>query len=185
MKELQLVHNNLQNRKLMHGFWDNIFQCSGSLPETREGASTNLLNDRLFIFGGFSRILFNDLKAMNLSNNHWKQILPVEGKLWPKVRSYHTINVFEENLVLFGGVGPKIENVPMRVGYNELMMFDINNETWRNVGNPIFPPKKRYGHVSGIMGGLLLLFGGKNPEGKNLFDDFHLFDFGIEDWVPL
>ena len=35
------------------------------------------------------------------------------------------------------------------------------------------------------MGGFLLIHGGKNPEGRNQYDDFNLFDFGIDQWVPV
>lgn len=72
------MHDNLYNRRLMHGFWDNIFECQGNLPDAREGATISLLNEKIYVFGGFSRILFDDLKVLDLVSGIWKQILPTE-----------------------------------------------------------------------------------------------------------
>jgi hypothetical protein len=61
------------------------------------------LNGALYIFGGFSRVMFNDLKVFSLENLKWRSIFDEKDKFWPKVRNNHTIDVFGDNLVLFGG----------------------------------------------------------------------------------
>ena len=87
----------------MHGFWDTYQEYGGTLPEAREGASMTQLNGALYIFGGFSRVMFNDMKVLSLDNLKWKSAFEEKDKVWPKVRNMHTVDVFGDNLVLFGG----------------------------------------------------------------------------------
>jgi hypothetical protein len=40
-------------------------------------------------------------------------------------------------------------------------------------------PRKRFGHVSAIIGGLMIVHGGKNSEIRQILSDFNIFDLGI------
>ena len=78
----------------MHGFWNSLSECKGVVPDTREGASMTKIKSNIYIFGGFSRVLFNDLKVLNLETLKWNSIPqpaslddPANKILWPKVRS--------------------------------------------------------------------------------------------------
>lgn len=42
------------SRSLLYGIWSELEQA-GQIPETREGATSALVENRMFIFGGFSR----------------------------------------------------------------------------------------------------------------------------------
>lgn len=103
MKELKGHNESLHNRSLMHGFWDTYSEFSGTQPDAREGATMNQLNGVLYIFGGFSRVMFNDLKILSLESLKWKSFSDEKDKVWPKVRNNHTMAVFGDSLVLFGG----------------------------------------------------------------------------------
>ena len=89
--EFRLILTLLRNKRLYHGYWDAINETSGSLPESRKGASMNLCNNEIYIFGGFSRDTYNDLKVFNLNTNHWREIEASNSRVVPDARVSHTM----------------------------------------------------------------------------------------------
>ena len=59
---------------MFHGYWDCIIDSKGGIPESRKGTTMNLVGNELYIFGGFSRDTYNDLKILNLSSNRWREV---------------------------------------------------------------------------------------------------------------
>ena len=175
---MQTLENKLFNKKLIHGFWNNLQEVKGVSPDAREGATITKIKSNLYVFGGFSRELFNDLKVLCLESFKWRSV--PKNKFWPKVRSQHTMDVYEGNLILFGGSGPYLENVPFRESYNDLLMFDTKLQEWKNIDNSYFPPSKRFSHVSGILNGIMMIHGGVISEGRVVLDDFNVFDLCIK-----
>jgi hypothetical protein len=76
MKELRQLTENLQSRRLLHGFWDAYSSCTGNIPDAREGACMAILNGNLYVFGGFSHSLLNDVKVFNFAEKNWRNIKP-------------------------------------------------------------------------------------------------------------
>ena len=76
MKELRQLTQNLYNRRLLHGFWDALSNSTGNMPDAREGACMVAHNSNLYVFGGFSHSLFNDIKVFSMQENHWSHIKP-------------------------------------------------------------------------------------------------------------
>lgn len=76
MKDLRHLTENLYSRRLLYGFWDTISNSTGNIPDAREGACMAVHNGNLYVFGGFSHSLFNDIKVFNLQENHWRHIKP-------------------------------------------------------------------------------------------------------------
>jgi N-acetylneuraminic acid mutarotase len=144
-------------------------------------------NGNLYVFGGFSHTMFNDIKVFNMQENHWRHIKPSKPEqFWPKVRSQFTVDVYEDNLVFFGGQGDNIQNSRTKDCYNNMLWFNTKTQTWRNIEVPNQSPvKKRCGHVSSIMGGMLLVHGGKNTFQKLVLSEFNVYDFLEQDWVPV
>jgi hypothetical protein len=52
---------------MIYGLWD-IMYPSGSMPDSREGSATIMYENNLYIFGGFSRDIFNDLRVLDMNN---------------------------------------------------------------------------------------------------------------------
>ncbi|MFO0116750.1 MAG: kelch repeat-containing protein [bacterium] len=46
------------------------------MPDAREGACMAILNGNLYIFGGFSHSLLNDVKVFNFAEKNWRNIKP-------------------------------------------------------------------------------------------------------------
>jgi hypothetical protein len=74
MQELREVHERLYSRQLMHGYWDNISEFTGSLPDARECTSASVIDSQVFIFGGFSREIYNDLRIFSLETKSWRYV---------------------------------------------------------------------------------------------------------------
>ena len=67
-----------------------------------------------------------------------------------------------------------------------MLFFNTKKHTWSKVEVPNQSPvKKRCGHVSSIMGGMLLVHGGKNSFQKLVLSEFNVYDFVERDWVPI
>ena len=54
---------------------------------------------------------------------------------------------------------------------------------WSKLEGSGIPPKKRMGHVSSMLGCLMLVHGGYNCESKLVLDDFNLFDAEEHKWI--
>ena len=48
--------------KIIKGFWNTDFDACGSLPPSWEGAKIWIYQDKLYLFGGFSRTVYNDIR---------------------------------------------------------------------------------------------------------------------------
>jgi N-acetylneuraminic acid mutarotase len=95
------------------------------------------------------------------------------------------MDVYGDKLILFGGCGPYMESVRIRISYNDLHTFDTKTNKWKKLIDAGVLPKKRFGHVSGIMGGIYLIHGGTHSEGRTMLDDFNLYDLELEEWIPV
>lgn len=56
---------------MLYGLWS-ILQANGSIPHSREGATATVIDNNLYIFGGFSRDLFNDIKILDMNHMRWR-----------------------------------------------------------------------------------------------------------------
>jgi hypothetical protein len=99
---LDALTNDLNSNRMMKGVWESMV-TSGNQPEAREGHCMINTGSHVYVFGGFARSLFSDLKMLTLSTLHWRGITPKDGNLWPKPRQKATIHHFQDKLYIFGG----------------------------------------------------------------------------------
>ena len=74
----------------------------------------------------------------------------------PEPRFYHTMNVFYNFLVIFGGGGDYIRRLKARESFNDIWFFDTVGCTWTNPDHSFnisneFVPKARMYHASSII----------------------------------
>ena len=74
MKEFWSLTEMLLDRSLLHGYWDSITNTSGSLPDSREGSAMTMIGKNIYLFGGFSREIYNDTRIYNQDTKSWKLI---------------------------------------------------------------------------------------------------------------
>ena len=66
LNELKVKFDELEKRQIFHGYWDCITDVKGCIPESRKGSSMNLVSNEVYVFGGFSRDTYNDMKVFDL-----------------------------------------------------------------------------------------------------------------------
>ncbi len=123
---------------MIYGKWS-IVQQTGSIPDSREGAAACVIDSSLYIFGGFSRDLFADLRIFDLQQQRWR--LLKQGS--PHARFAHTMVCYGRKLYVFGGAGPYIASIKMRLSFNDLQVFDTDKECWLKELDIEGAPKKR------------------------------------------
>jgi N-acetylneuraminic acid mutarotase len=55
---------------MIYGQWT-VLNQQGSLPHAREGASSVIVDNNLYVYGGFSRDLFGDFRVFDMNLSHW------------------------------------------------------------------------------------------------------------------
>lgn len=183
IEELVRLRKSLDARALMMGMWDTI-DTVGSTPDSREGASACLMGDKIFVFGGFSRLLFKDIRYIDTSDFRWKMIDPVQSSADPPGRYNHSMCQFASRyLIIFGGAGHYMKSMGVRQCMNDLFILDTQKSKWTMVEQEKYTPGIRMNHVAASLGSLMLVQGGYNSETKKTYRDIHLFDIQTQQWI--
>eukprot|EP00049_Salpingoeca_infusionum_P004830 m.84331 g.84331 ORF g.84331 m.84331 type:complete len:739 (-) comp12744_c0_seq3:2412-4628(-) len=99
-------------------------------PAGRKGAACCTINDRLlFVFGGYTRKMTNELWVFDTMCEEWREIKPPtrgERRAWPDASEGHTLSAIDDDrLMLYGGF--------TTLHYQELWIFTICTEKWNRV----------------------------------------------------
>jgi len=144
----------------------------GAKPAARYGHSACLWdNDGGIIFGGKGISIMNETLLMNFTLSP----LSVEYKIIKAKnagnlhRMWHTANISEGNLYVFGGKTKQNETI------NDLWKLDLTSFVWEKC-NPIgYIPEERYSHSSVVCNQKIYYFGGYSSKFDiNLVDLFCL-----------
>lgn len=180
--------------------WVSI-RCTGSKPLPRANHSSAVVDEKLFIFGGWDgHRRLNDIHILDTRALHWSSP-QVSGTL-PNPRAGMTFTAIRGQIYLFGGSGPASKC------FNDLQIFDPTENRWRIVvtvpessrnsstnfehlsgepGNPNAEdsdrvivcgrgPSLRAGHTATVVNRRLLIFGGSH--GTGYLSDFYELDTG-------
>ena len=182
----------LNRGQIRHGIWRRDYnEWNGSEPSTVEGAQACTIDSTCYVFGGFARTIFNELRSFNTSRRCWSLLSPDyntpshERPRIPEPRTGHSLCSYRSDLVLFGGAGTYNTDVRMRFNFCDLWVFKTEALAWREIISASSVPKRRMNHAMACLGGLMLVHGGENSEAKVTLDDFSLFDFRTETWLPI
>ena len=93
------------------------------------------------------------------------------------------METYDNMMVLFGGGGEYHTKLNMRSSFNDIWTFDLKTLQWTKRETLGYPPKKRMMHASSLLGSLMLVHGGVNPEGKIVLDDYNLYDIESNRWL--
>ena len=167
-------------------FWEKK-HGTGFIPSAREGATLTLINHKLYLFGGESRTLFNDV--MILSPEQWRWEAPPcssNSDPPPEPRSGHSTVQFKNCLVVFGGGGAFNPTLKLRKCYNRVHVFDTSEtytvkNTWRTASPYGCVPSVRRNHAASLIGCTLLVYGGQDEQGSPL-DDLSALDLETMRW---
>ncbi|KAL9648567.1 hypothetical protein ABK040_012226 [Willaertia magna] len=152
-------------------------KMTSDIPTPRFGQTMCVYNDCLYLFGGFTNQseVSNELFQFNLKKKTWK-LLKFTNKAMISGRYYHTMNVIDNKIYIFGGLGESNSILDDIVMFDLLSVDSNNGEiTVTNIVTNIYSIDKRiarYGHCSVHFNNKLLFIGGCNKEIDFFFNHF-------------
>ena len=145
----------------------NVHRCTGREPHALVGATTTILGDKLFVFGGrkFSRRrpqLTSDLYELDLIRRHWTKV-EATGDI-PPPRYFHSVCALGDNkLVCYGGMSPAPspqtpaqsepetpDQQPEVVVMADIHIYDVQKRIWTYIPTAS-RPQGRYAHCATII----------------------------------
>ncbi|KAF2089040.1 galactose oxidase [Saccharata proteae CBS 121410] len=154
----------------LSGLVCNVHRTTGREPHPLVGATTTVLGDKLYVFGGrrLSRsrpTLTADLYELDLVRRHWTK-LDTKGDI-PPPRYFHSVCALgDTKLVCYGGMSPAVlpsgqpvgpqqggsaaESQPEVVVMSDIHIYDVNTRTWMKV-DTTDSPQGRYAHCAAIL----------------------------------
>ncbi|MCJ1477960.1 hypothetical protein MMC13_006635 [Lambiella insularis] len=160
----------IQGTTNLSGLVCNVHRCTGKEPHALVGATTTILGDKLYVFGGrrLSRRraqLTADLYELDLIRRHWTK-LETNGSI-PPPRYFHSVCALGDNkLVCYGGMSPasvlssqpqdtaqqttSVDQQPEVVVMSDIHVYDVNIRTWTFIPTTE-TPQGRYAHCATIL----------------------------------
>jgi hypothetical protein len=147
----------------------NVHRTTGKEPHPLVGATTTILADKLYVFGGrrLSRtrpLLTSDLYELDLVKRSWSKI-ETKGDI-PPPRYFHSVcPLGDTKLVCYGGMSPATSSSnqttsviqgapadaqPEVVVMSDVHIYDAPTRTWMHVATSD-PPQGRYAHCATIL----------------------------------
>ncbi|KAI1002529.1 hypothetical protein K3495_g5674 [Podosphaera aphanis] len=152
----------------LSGLMCNVHRTTGQMPRPLVGATTTILGDKLYVFGGRKSsksqpVLTSDLYELDLIQRHWMRI-PTCGDT-PPPRYFHSLcPLGDTKLVCYGGMSPaptQDQTRPVSTAHNpdaqaevvvmsDVYIFDVPTRRWTFIPSPD-SPQGRYAHCATIL----------------------------------
>ena len=149
----------------LSGLVCSVHRTTGQRPHALVGATTTILGDKLFVFGGrlHSRTkpqLTSDLFQLDLIKRHWTRVNTL-GDV-PPPRYFHSVCALgDSKLVCYGGMSPAsrqngqapngaAEPQPEVVVMSDIHVYDVPTRTWSLI-SAAENPQGRYAHCAAIL----------------------------------
>ncbi|KAI8379509.1 uncharacterized protein BYT42DRAFT_569015 [Radiomyces spectabilis] len=162
----------------------------GHIPPPLVGASTTIVGDKMYVFGGrwvSSRQMSNELYILDLPTMTWSRYAASsDAPSPPKPRYFHTANVYQSYLVFFGGmslVHPESAQQDL-CALDDLCLFNLETMRWirRDISLSLFSPKARYAHIAVCAHDKLVVMGGQDMANQYV-NEMNVFDFNSFTWI--
>lgn len=157
-----------QSTSGLSGLVCNVHRTTGREPHPLVGATTTILGDKLYVFGGrrLSRTrpqLTNDLYELDLVRRHWTK-LQTQGDI-PPPRYFHSVcGLGDTKLVCYGGMSPAFlpngqpvapnsasaDAQPEVVVMSDIHIYDVHTRVWMKIDTSD-SPQGRYAHCAAIL----------------------------------
>ncbi|KAK1623956.1 hypothetical protein BDP81DRAFT_330785 [Colletotrichum phormii] len=146
----------------LSGLMCNVHRTTGREPHPLVGATTTILGDKLYVFGGriLSRSrpapLTSDLYELDLIRRHWSK-LETTGDI-PPPRYFHSMcPLGDTKLVCYGGMSPTPNQAnagpdqqPEVTVMSDIYIYDVPTRKWTYIPTQD-PPQGRYAHCACIL----------------------------------
>lgn len=146
----------------LSGLMCNVHRTTGREPHALVGATTTILGDKLYVFGGriLSRSrpapLTSDMYELDLIRRHWTK-LETTGDV-PPPRYFHSMCALgDTKMVCYGGMSPAPnqppgadQQQPEITVMSDIYIYDVNTKAWTFIPTQD-PPQGRYAHCACIL----------------------------------
>ena len=151
----------------LSGLMCNVHRCTGREPRALVGATTTILGDKLFVFGGKrlshrSPQLTADLYELDLVRRHWTK-LETTGDI-PPPRYFHSVCALGDGkLICYGGMSPAASQSPSSqtsqasadqptevIVMSDVHIYDVNSRVWTHIQTKD-NPQGRYAHCATVL----------------------------------
>lgn len=145
----------------LSGLVCNVHRTTGKEPPPLVGATTTILGDKLYVFGGrrLSRSkpqLTSNIYELDLIRRHWTK-LNAKGDI-PPPRYFHSLcTLGDTKLVCYGGMSPATaangstsEAQPDVNVMSDIHIYDVPTKAWTKIHTPD-APQGRYAHCAAIL----------------------------------
>ncbi|TKA72230.1 hypothetical protein B0A55_07302 [Friedmanniomyces simplex] len=148
------------NTANLSGLVCNVHRTTGKEPPALVGATTTVLGDKLYVFGGrrLSRTkpqLTANLYELDLVRRHWTK-LDVAGDR-PPPRYFHSMcTLGDSKLVCYGGMSPAPPPESGSEGQSEVTVmsdihiYDVPTQSWMKISTAE-SPQGRYAHCAAVL----------------------------------
>ena len=156
----------------LSGLVCNVHKCTGKEPRALVGATTTILGDKLYVFGGrvLSRRhphLTSDLYELDLVRRHWIK-LETSGDV-PPPRYFHSMCALgDTKLICYGGMSPAnssssqarsdasqgqakgVDSQSEMIVMSDIHVFDAPTRRWTSIATAN-TPQGRYAHCAAVL----------------------------------
>lgn len=176
----------------------------GEVPAARCGAQTVVMATRMYLHGGCDeKQTYGDLHLLEIEHMKWSE-LPAEGSV-PPARWGHTVEAYDSDLVLFGGLvveeqrllddggraGPVAPPFASGLAWghsgvvnNSLYTLQTMSLQWKVPDCVGSPPSPRFYHSAVVANDLYVIFGGcAKGNFTEPLDDIHWLDLRSMQWT--
>ncbi|KAI9275651.1 hypothetical protein BDA99DRAFT_496109 [Phascolomyces articulosus] len=170
------------------GIITQVHNTTGETPPPLVGASMTVVGDRVFVFAGrlvTSRKMTNYMYVLDLNTLQWtRHIPPPDSAKPPKPRYFHSADVYNNTIIVFGGMGYSRISTDGLCVLDDISIFDVETMTWRRptVEPSLFAPRPRYAHLSAIVEDKLVVIGGQDMNNGYL-GEINVLDLKTWEWV--
>ncbi|KAJ7288169.1 regulatory protein ral2 [Mycena rebaudengoi] len=164
-------------------------KTTGDVPAKLVGASTTVVGSKMYLFGGrlvTERRMVADLYVFDLETYNWEKIPPFPEDDVPKARYFHSVDTWNNQLIVFGGMSnqPESPNPDELCVLNDVRFFDIATRHWLPPSRIITPenllPRARYAQLSSVTRDRLFIIGGQDF--YNTWHDVCVYDLLAKTW---
>ncbi|KAI7879350.1 galactose oxidase [Lichtheimia hyalospora FSU 10163] len=178
----------MQQMQSISGITTQIQATSGQVPPPLVGASISVVDDRVFVFAGrlvSSRQMTNYMYVLDLHTLEWtRHIPPPDSAKAPRARYFHSANVYNNTIVIFGGMGTSRMSQDNLCVLDDVSIFDVSTMSWKRptVEPSLFAPRPRYAHLASVIDDKLVVMGGQNIENAYLHE-INVLDMSSWEWI--
>ncbi|CAD8182014.1 unnamed protein product [Paramecium pentaurelia] len=158
-------------------FEETLKSYSYAVPRRRESAQIGIIRDRMYVFGGMSGGgITNEIWWFDLKKQEWNNYC---SNVQLFITS-HSMIVWKQFLVLFGGSGYYDHKMKIRQVYSTIGLFNTITNQWTTSLESVEPRRE---HKASVLFGKLMVITGGLDAAEKLLNDTQIYSLESKRWT--